>query len=243
MALDSDFVEPAPRQPYNGTSSAVASTSRIADPVPSPTKPRIELLSDSSSDASSSASQAPRQPSADSQATAANRTATLASSSTKVKVFLNSSSPGIPLRIRLQEELSHSRRRTLQIAIKTHGGVVDTRLAYADIIVVDPMLVTPSRKLLKSAKALGQPIPVVKLDYIDDCVAQGKQLDVEDPKYKYDGSMPADYVPPTANMTPGVKPTNGRSPFTESDRQAIVDYFIDRTSPLGVSMQPPQNWR
>lgn len=107
---------------------------------------------------------------------------------------------------------------------------MESRFGKADLIVVDPKMVIVSKKTLKSANRMGQPIPVVTLDYIYDSVAQGERFDFDDPKYKYDGSSPQIAPVVTANNdTPAAaRSFGGRNPFTDNDRAAIVAYFIDK---------------
>lgn len=103
---------------------------------------------------------------------------------------------------------------------------MESRLGKADLVVVDPKLMTAARKLLRQANQLGQPIPVVTLDYLNDSAAQGEQLDVHDSKYKFQPTQPA---LAHANLpAPAPRSLNGRNPFTDADRQAIISYFIDK---------------
>uniref|UniRef100_V5EYN6 BRCT domain-containing protein n=1 Tax=Kalmanozyma brasiliensis (strain GHG001) TaxID=1365824 RepID=V5EYN6_KALBG len=110
--------------------------------------------------------------------------------------------------------------RKLTIDIRSHGGAVATAFAKSDLIVVDPAHVT-SKKHLRDASQMGEPIPVVGMDYIRDSVSQGLQLNIDDPKYRFTGK--------DLHVAAGTaRSKNGRNAFTESDRQAIIDYFIDK---------------
>ncbi|SJX64745.1 uncharacterized protein SRS1_15562 [Sporisorium reilianum f. sp. reilianum] len=213
-----EFVEPAPRPPRSDP-SAVASTSRVtlSTTAATATRTRIELLSDDApSDSPPGSGDDEAEPSI------AKRP-----SSSKAKVFLKSTSPDVSLHIHLPRELDHTLARKLQIAIRAHGGFIETVFGKADLIVVDPKLVTVARKALKHASQIGQPIPVVTFDYINDCVAQGAQLDVNDAKYKYQPTQSA--AAELANLpAPAPRSLNGRNPFTDADRQAIVSYFVDK---------------
>lgn len=98
---------------------------------------------------------------------------------------------------------------------------MESRFGKADLIVVDPQLVSVARKSRRDAQRMGQPIPVVIYDYIHDSAARGEKLDIDDPKYKYQPTLASDGVP-------AIRALNGRNAFTESDREAIVAYFIDK---------------
>ncbi|KAJ1017868.1 hypothetical protein NDA16_005184 [Ustilago loliicola] len=77
---------------------------------------------------------------------------------------------------------------------------------------------------------MGQPIPVVTLDYIYDSIARGERIDFDDPKYRYNGTRPQLAPAVTANKdnSAASRSFGGRNPFTESDREAIIAYFIDK---------------
>ncbi|KAJ9475054.1 BRCT domain-containing protein [Pseudozyma hubeiensis] len=227
-----EFIEPAARLPRQ-TESAAASTS--AHTLAAVEEPRVELASNETDDARASTSDAQGQANSSNldarqnvQADALNveRTPSSISSSVKIKVFLKSSSPDVPLHVFLPRELSHTLLKKLQITIKAHGGVMESRLGKADLIVVDPNLKGVSKRTLREADSIGQPIPVVIPDYVYDCAAQGQQLDLGDPKYKYNPSLQGPDPPQVPEPAP--RTLNGRNPFTESDRQAIVSYFVDK---------------
>ncbi|SPO31169.1 uncharacterized protein UTRI_05183_B [Ustilago trichophora] len=230
---DTDFVEPALRQPQANTShsqsqptaaaaaAAAASTSHITHSTTTLQSTRIELLSESDTDARPSNNAASIQP--DPQV-GVNPSAS--STPTKPKIFLKSSSPDIPLHIHLPSELSYSLTRKLEITIRAHGGVRESRFGKADLIVVDPQMLAVSKRTLRDANKMGQPIPVVTLDYIHDSVAQGHRQDVDHPKYKFDAIQPNPSA--AANTLPPSRSSNARNPFTAADRQAIIDYFIDK---------------
>lgn len=160
--------------------------------------------------------------------TSSEQSSTSTALASKSKIFLKSTSPDVPLHIHLPRELSHSLTKKLQITIKAHGGVVEPRLGKAHLIVVDPHLATVSKKLLRDANQMGQPIPVVMPDYILDSAAQAQLLDSLDPKYKYDPPLSHPSPQAQASSTPAPRAPNGRNPFTESDRQAMVFYFVDK---------------
>ncbi|SPO30566.1 uncharacterized protein UTRI_05183 [Ustilago trichophora] len=211
-----EFVRPTPRQPQANASDAIAAASTS----------RIEPLSESDTDARPSNNAASHQPNEIQPPLEAGTTPIASSTPAKPKVFLKSSSPDIPLHIHLPSEFSHSLTRKLQIIIRAHGGVRESRFGKADLIVVDPQMLAVSKRTLRDANKMGQPIPVVTLDYIHDSVAQGQLQDVDDPKYKFDGTQPNPSA--AANILPPPRPSNGRNPFTAADRQAIIDYFIDK---------------
>ncbi|GAC93195.1 hypothetical protein PHSY_000758 [Pseudozyma hubeiensis SY62] len=227
-----EFIEPAARIPRQSESAAASTSAHTLSGVE---KPRVELASNGSDDARASTSDAHDQANSNNldarenvQTDASNveRAPSLASSSVKTKVFLKSTSPDVPLHVHLPRELSHTLLKKLQITIKAHGGVMESRFGKADLIVVDPDLKGVSKRLLRDADSMGQPIPVVIPDYIYDCAAHGQQLDLGDPKYKYNPSIQGPDPPQVPEPAP--RTLNGRNPFTESDRQAIVSYFVDK---------------
>ncbi|EST08913.2 BRCT domain protein [Kalmanozyma brasiliensis GHG001] len=224
----SEFVDPAPRPP-RADRSAEASTSRVTltDSATTMDRPRIELLNgndDDGADASASTTQA--QINGDASANDGRKPASGKStpsrnaSPSSAKIFRKSTDPSVPLRIYLTTELPHTMMRKLTIDIRSHGGAVATAFAKSDLIVVDPAHVT-SKKHLRDASQMGEPIPVVGMDYIRDSVSQGLQLNIDDPKYRFTGK--------DLHVAAGTaRSKNGRNAFTESDRQAIIDYFIDK---------------
>lgn len=237
--------DPAAQQQHL-EASADNSTSRLDGPTTSPstapTKPLIELLSDGSSDEegaldpdvpgaqSSDIRDGPENAEQQSESSAVKQTPPPAPTPTKVKVFLKSTSPDLPLHIFMPRDLPIASSKKLQITIRAHGGVLESRFGKADLIIVDPQMASASRKLLRDANQIGQPIPVVVLDYIQDSVSQGQRIDFQDPKYKYDGTQTQ---PDHATMAAAIsahasRSLNGRNPFTESDREAIISYFIDK---------------
>ncbi|SNX86945.1 uncharacterized protein MEPE_05654 [Melanopsichium pennsylvanicum] len=233
---DSGFVEPAPRQPQSDT-QAIASSSCVTLDATQTTiaGTRIDLTSRTSSSEGSAAPDAPEETCADqfdAHAKVNGDTAHIkptpprTSAPPRTKIFLKSNSPDVPLRVRVPSEFTHTLAKKLQIAIRAHGGVIESRLGKADLILVDPQMASLSKKLLREANQIGQPIPVVTYDYIQDSVAQSERLDVNDPKYKFDGTQPL--LPPVVNPVPTSRSLNGRNPFTEADRQAIILFFIDK---------------
>lgn len=146
----------------------------------------------------------------------------------KPKVFLKSSAPDLPLHIHIPRELTSEVFRELSITIRSHGGVIESRLGKADLIVVDPDMPTAAKRYLREARQIGQPIPVVVINYLHDSVAFGLRADPEDPKYKFDG-IPSAAAPSTrAQTAPAQRSHNGRNPYTEDDRKAIISYFVER---------------
>ncbi|GAC77741.1 hypothetical protein PANT_27d00099 [Moesziomyces antarcticus T-34] len=146
----------------------------------------------------------------------------------KPKVFLKSSAPDLPLHIHIPRELAPEVFRELSITIRSHGGVIESRLGKADLIVVDPDMPTAAKRYLREARQIGQPIPVVVINYLHDSVAFGLRADPEDPKYKFDGIPPAADPSTRAQTAPVQRSHNGRNPYTEDDRKAIISYFVER---------------
>ncbi|TKY89001.1 hypothetical protein EX895_002242 [Sporisorium graminicola] len=215
-----EFVEPAPRPPTSGP-SAVASTSRVALSSTAVAVPETSIEHPADGTTPDSPSNA-----GDDHNKPMPATQPAPSAASKARTFIKSSSPDVQLRIYLPRELDHTLTKKLKIIISTHGGVMESRLGKADMIVVDPKLMTAARKLLKQANELGQPIPVVTLDYLYDCASQCAQLDVHDPKYKFQPTPPSSE---RANLpAPAPRSLNGRNAFTDADRQAIISYFVDK---------------
>ncbi|PWY97990.1 hypothetical protein BCV70DRAFT_38742 [Testicularia cyperi] len=146
----------------------------------------------------------------------------------KAKIF--EKGPREPNHFYFQEPMAHATIRQLVLAIRSQGGVRESRFAKADFIVIDPQQAVAARKLMRDARNLGQPIPVITIDYVLHSDQQNQLLDMEAPEYHPHTLLEA--APSSSSAATPTAKMNGRNPFTESERTHIVDYFVRRDASL-----------
>lgn len=146
-------------------------------------------------------------------------------STSQSKPFQKSSLPPLPLHFYLQPEIPHAEAKTLRLLIKKSGGVPESRFGKADYIVVDPRRRVQALKLQRESLQIGQPIPVVTLDYVLDSSKEGHLLDRNDPKYSLD-SVPSASNNGASNVE--ITYPSGRRPYLATEIEEIIEYFVQR---------------
>ncbi|KAN0064282.1 hypothetical protein ACQY0O_002413 [Thecaphora frezii] len=214
--------EPAPSAARTQSNTSTATAPRSSDPDATPKVRRSRVTNEApSSDAAKAASllQPPATPGGTRAAEAA-------------KLFCLGEDKSVRIKFLLQPSFGHVAYRDLKVAIRKHGGEVESRMGHADVILADVARPTEALKLRKEAKQLGQPIPVVLPQFVFDCIEADALLDWKAAKYDPEDEIKAQLA--ASSTKPGIK-LNGRNAYTAEDRAFVVEYFAARPEPWNLN--------